>query len=106
MNNDELMNLPDNMREAANMLEKVFMLKPVSLQNRGTLELHNNLRDARKMRNLTAQQLSDLTGNAVSDTHIQSVERGRTDITVSKALVLAIALGMPVNQLFYLKEVR
>lgn len=69
-------------------------------------ELRNSLKDARDTKNWTRADLARACTFAVSVTHIEAVEKGKSDISMSKALVLASALGVPVTQLFYLKEVK
>ena len=69
-------------------------------------ELRNTLKDARTVKGWSRADLARACTFAVSPTHIEAVEKGKSDISMSKALVLASALGMPVTQLFYLKEVR
>jgi putative transcriptional regulator len=64
--------------------------------------LRNTLREARAERGLTQEALADLVG--VTRKTINTVERGRFVPSTILALRLARALGVPVEQLFELRE--
>lgn len=63
------------------------------------LVLKNNLRVARKEKNLSQQELGDLVG--VSRNTIGSIETGKFNPTAKLALVLCVALDKKFEELFY-----
>ena len=63
------------------------------------LVLKNNLKQLRKDRKLSQQQLADLIG--VSRNTISSIETGQFNPTAKLALILCIALECQFEDLFY-----
>lgn len=63
------------------------------------LILHNNLKEVRKQNNLTQKELADLVG--VSRNTISSIETGQYNPNAKLALILAIALDVKFENLFY-----
>ena len=63
------------------------------------LVLKNRLKEARAKKNLSQQDLADMVG--VSRNTISSLETGQYEPTAKLALVLAIALDMKFEELFY-----
>ena len=53
------------------------------------------LRELRKQRQLTQQQLSDMTG--IKREYISLIEQGRIDMQMSTFLTLSPALGLTLN---------
>ena len=53
------------------------------------------LRELRKQRQLTQQQLSDMTG--IKREYISLIEQGRIDMQMSTFLTLSRALGLTLN---------
>ncbi len=66
------------------------------------LILKNNIKDVRKEKNLTQQNLADLIG--VSRNTISSIENGQFNPTAKLALILCIALDKKFEELFYFDE--
>lgn len=63
------------------------------------LILHNNLKEVRKQNNLTQKELAGLVG--VSRNTISSIETGQYNPNAKLALILAIALDVKFEDLFY-----
>lgn len=63
------------------------------------LKLKNNLKQLRKDRKLSQQQLADLIG--VSRNTVSSIETGQFNPTAKLALILCIALECQFEDLFY-----
>ncbi len=63
------------------------------------LILKNRLKEVRAKKNMSQQDLADLVG--VSRNTISSLETGQYEPTAKLALVLAIALDMKFEDLFY-----
>lgn len=63
------------------------------------LVLKNNLKDVRKEKGYSQQQLADEAG--VSRNTISSIETGQFSPTAKLALILCIALEMKFEDLFY-----
>ncbi|EKB57914.1 helix-turn-helix transcriptional regulator [Falseniella ignava] len=63
------------------------------------LVLKNNLKDVRKEKGYSQQQLADEVG--VSRNTISSIETGQFSPTAKLALILCIALEMKFEDLFY-----
>ena len=63
------------------------------------LVLKNKLKEERTKRKLSQQDLADMVG--VSRNTISSLETGQYEPTAKLALVLAIALDMKFEELFY-----
>ncbi len=63
------------------------------------LILKNKLKEVRSERKLSQQELADMVG--VSRNTISSLETGQYEPTAKLALVLAIALDMKFEDLFY-----
>jgi putative transcriptional regulator len=63
------------------------------------LVLKNRLKEVRSEKNLSQQELADMVG--VSRNTISSLETGQYEPTAKLALVLAIALDMKFEELFY-----
>lgn len=63
------------------------------------LVLKNKLKDVRAEKNISQQELADMVG--VSRNTISSLETGQYEPTAKLALVLAIALDMKFEDLFY-----
>jgi len=63
------------------------------------LVLKNRLKEVRSEKNLSQQDLADMVG--VSRNTISSLETGQYEPTAKLALVLAIALDMKFEELFY-----
>lgn len=63
------------------------------------LILKNKLKEVRKEKNISQQELADMVG--VSRNTISSLETGQYEPTAKLALVLAIALDMKFEELFY-----
>ena len=68
-----------------------------------TLTLNNNLARFRKEQNLSQNDLAQLVG--VSRNTISSLETGQYEPTAKLALVLAIALDMKFEELFYIHDI-
>ncbi|WP_125711373.1 helix-turn-helix transcriptional regulator [Companilactobacillus zhongbaensis] len=67
--------------------------------NSDKLILKNNVKSARRDKNLSQQGLADLIG--VSRNTISSIETGKFNPTAKLALVLCIALDKKFEDLFY-----
>ena len=63
------------------------------------LVLRNKLKEVRKEKNISQQELADMVG--VSRNTISSLETGQYEPTAKLALVLAVALDMKFEELFY-----
>ena len=63
------------------------------------LVLKNKLREVRKEKNISQQELADMVG--VSRNTISSLETGKYEPTAKLAYVLAIALDIKFEDLFY-----
>ncbi len=63
------------------------------------LILKNRLKEIRKEKNLSQQELADLVG--VSRNTISSIETGQYEPTSKLALILAIALDKKFEDIFY-----
>ena len=63
------------------------------------LVLKNRLKETRSEKNISQQELADMVG--VSRNTISSLETGQYEPTAKLALVLAIALDMKFEDLFY-----
>ena len=63
------------------------------------LVLKNHLKETRSKKNISQQELADMVG--VSRNTISSLETGQYEPTAKLALVLAIALDMKFEDLFY-----
>lgn len=63
------------------------------------LILKNKLKEIRKQKNISQQELADMVG--VSRNTISSLETGQYEPTAKLAFVLAIALDMKFEDLFY-----
>ncbi len=63
------------------------------------LVLKNRLKETRSKKNISQQELADMVG--VSRNTISSLETGQYEPTAKLALVLAIALDMKFEDLFY-----
>jgi putative transcriptional regulator len=63
------------------------------------LILKNNLKEVRSKKNLSQQDLADMVG--VSRNTISSLETGQYEPTAKLAYILAIALDMKFEELFY-----
>jgi len=63
------------------------------------LILKNKLKEVRKEKNISQQELADMVG--VSRNTISSLETGQYEPTAKLALVLAVALDMKFEELFY-----
>lgn len=63
------------------------------------LVLKNKLKDVRKEKNISQQELADMVG--VSRNTISSLETGQYEPTAKLAYVLCIALDMKFEELFY-----
>ena len=63
------------------------------------LILKNNLKEARRKKKLSQQQLADIVG--VSRNTISSIETGQFNPTAKLALVLCIALDKKFEELFF-----
>ena len=66
------------------------------------LILKNNIKEARKEKNLTQQNLADLIG--VSRNTICSIENGQFNPTAKLALILCITLDKNFEELFYFDD--
>ncbi len=66
------------------------------------LILKNNIKEARKEKNLTQQNLADLIG--VSRNTICSIENGQFNPTAKLELILCIALDKNFEELFYFDD--
>lgn len=67
------------------------------------MKLKNNIKLARvKADDITQQQLADLVG--CSRQTINSIEKGKFNPSIELVLKLAIALKIPVEELFYFGE--
>lgn len=66
------------------------------------LILKNNIKEVRKEKNLTQQNLADLIG--VSRNTICSIENGQFNPTAKLALILCIALDKNFEELFYFDD--
>lgn len=65
------------------------------------LVLRNRLREVRREKNLSQQELADMVG--VSRNTIGSIERGEFNPTTKLALIICISLDKTVEELFYLE---
>lgn len=65
--------------------------------------MRNNLRNIRRARNLTQEELAAAAG--ITRPYLSDIERGRKMPGGSVILRLAQACGVPVEQLFYLDNV-
>ena len=63
------------------------------------LILKNNLKEIRKEKNLSQQELADMVG--VSRNTISSLETGQYEPTAKLALILAVALDKKFEEIFY-----
>ena len=63
------------------------------------LILKNNLKEVRQKKNLSQQELASMVG--VSRNTISSLETGQYEPTAKLAYILAIALDMKFEDLFY-----
>ncbi len=63
------------------------------------LVLKNKLKETRKKKKLTQQDLADMVG--VSRNTISSIETGQFEPTAKLAYILCIALDMKFEELFY-----
>ena len=63
------------------------------------LVLKNRLKETRAEKNISQQELADMVG--VSRNTISSLETGQYEPTAKLALVLAVALDMKFEDLFY-----
>ena len=63
------------------------------------LILKNNLKEVRSKKNLSQQDLADMVG--VSRNTISSLETGQYEPTAKLAYILAVALDMKFEDLFY-----
>lgn len=63
------------------------------------LILQNNLKEVRKEKEMSQQELSNLIG--VSRNTISSIETGKFNPTAKLALILCIALDKKFEELFY-----
>ncbi|MBP3841471.1 MAG: helix-turn-helix transcriptional regulator [Bacilli bacterium] len=63
------------------------------------LILKNNLKEVRKEKNISQQELADMVG--VSRNTISSLETGQYEPTAKLAYILCIALDMKFEELFY-----
>jgi len=63
------------------------------------LRLKNNLKESRREKGLSQQQLADLVG--VSRNTISSIETGQFNPTAKLALILCIALDKKFEELFF-----
>ena len=63
------------------------------------LVLKNNLKEVRQKKNLSQQELADMVG--VSRNTISSLETGQYEPTAKLAYILAIALDLKFEDLFY-----
>jgi putative transcriptional regulator len=68
----------------------------------GHPRIGNHLRRLREERGLTQEQLADLVG--LSRQSIISIERGRFIPSIETALRLSLALNVPIEELFWLKD--
>ncbi|KAF1299325.1 transcriptional regulator [Enterococcus sp. JM4C] len=66
------------------------------------LVLRNNLKQARKEKQMSQTQLAELVG--VSRNTISSIETGQFNPTAKLALILCIALERKFEELFYFQE--
>ena len=66
---------------------------------KNSLVLKNNLKDIRNEKKISQSELAEMVG--VSRNTISSLETGQYEPTAKLALVLAIALDMKVEDLFY-----
>ena len=66
------------------------------------LILKNNIKEVRKEKNLTQQNLADLIG--VSRNTICSIENGQFNPTAKLELILCIALDKNFEELFYFDD--
>ena len=64
-----------------------------------SLILKNNLKQIRKEKNISQQELADMVG--VSRNTISSLETGQYEPTAKLAFILAIALDKKFEELFY-----
>jgi putative transcriptional regulator len=65
-------------------------------------QVHNAVQAARAKRGMTQQELADRAGLARQS--IISIEKGRFLPTIENALRIAAALGVPVQDLFWLSK--
>ena len=63
------------------------------------LVLKNRLKEVRALKKISQQELADMVG--VSRNTISSLETGQYEPTAKLALVLAVALDMKFEELFY-----
>ncbi len=66
------------------------------------LVLKNKLKEIRKEKNLSQQDLADMVG--VSRNTISSLETGQYEPTAKLAYVLCIALDVKLEELFYFEK--
>ena len=66
------------------------------------LVVKNNLKDIRTKKKMSQQELADLVG--VSRNTISSLETGQYEPSTKLALVLATALDVKIDDLFYLDK--
>lgn len=69
------------------------------MKTKDKLVLNNHLKDIRKEKNLSQQELADMVG--VSRNTISSLETGQYEPTAKLAYVLAIALDKKFEDVFY-----
>jgi len=69
------------------------------MKSKDKLVLNNHLKDIRKEKNLSQQELADMVG--VSRNTISSLETGQYEPTAKLAYVLAIALDKKFEDVFY-----
>lgn len=69
------------------------------MKRKDKLVLQNHLKEIRKEKNLSQQELADMVG--VSRNTISSLETGQYEPTAKLALVLAVALDMKFEDIFY-----
>ena len=69
------------------------------MKSKDKLVLNNHLKDIRKGKNLSQQELADMVG--VSRNTISSLETGQYEPTAKLAYVLAIALDKKFEDVFY-----
>jgi len=60
--------------------------------------LAHSIRELRKLRNITQEELSSITG--ITRSHISAIEHGRCNIRLDNIDKIAQALGVPLSQLF------
>lgn len=65
----------------------------------GPLVLKNNLKEIRKEKNISQQELADMVG--VSRNTISSLETGQYEPSAKLAYILSIALDIKFEEVFY-----